>query len=147
MIERNVFYLIKTIVTGKKTFMCSNSPCGAGLAVIGATPKGDIFPCDDLSGQEHFKLGNINVTDLDLILDNKLIKYFALCNLNHIKGCRECEIKNKCGAGCCSRKYYENNDIYCVDPICDFYKKIVPYIENELQAKKINLDFYILGNT
>lgn len=142
VIERNTYYLVKMLVTGIKTFMCSSSPCGAGISIIGIAPNGDVFPCDDLSGQEQFKLGNINTTDLDVILDNKIIKYFTLCNLNNIKKCCECEIKNKCGAGCCSRKYYENDDIYCVDPLCEFYKKIIPYVEKQLQSKKIDYSFY-----
>lgn len=141
--DRNVYFLVNMIATKKKRFMCANSPCGAGLNVIGITPNGDIYPCDDLSGHEYYKLGNIKESDIESILSVKMMDYFALCNLNNIDGCHECTIKDRCGAGCCSRKFYEEGDIYCVDPICGFYKKVVPYIENELLHKRINLDYYL----
>ena len=40
-----IYYLYKMVKTGKKHYMCANSPCGAGLNIFGITPKGDIFPC------------------------------------------------------------------------------------------------------
>lgn len=143
VIDRNVYFLINTIATRKKRFMCANSPCGAGLNVIGVTPNGDIYPCDDLSGQEQFKLGNIVDMDLETILSNRTMDFFALCSLDNIDGCCECHIKDRCGAGCCSRKYYEEGDLYCVDPICGFYQKVVPYIESAIKGKQIKLEYYL----
>lgn len=138
--EKNVYYLLKTIITGQKRYMCSNSPCGAGLNIIGVTPNGDVFPCDDLSSQPQFCLGNIYNKPLDELLNSEIINYFANCNYENIEKCKDCELKKYCGAGCCSRKYYENGSIYSVDPICLFYKLIIPYlkariIEDELLRK------------
>lgn len=131
--EKNVYYLVKMHKTGKKYYMCANSPCGAGLNIFGITPDGSIYPCDDLSSLDEFYLGNINEEKLDKILESNIVSYFANCNYNKIKGCCSCEIKNYCGAGCCSRKYYENDSIYSIDPICGFYKKIYPYIQDKLK--------------
>ena len=131
--EKNTYYLIKMISTGKKCYMCANSPCGAGLNIFGITPKGDIYPCDDLSSQPQFCLGNINEKKLEEILESKIINYFANCNYSNIEECKNCELQIYCGAGCCSRKFYENDSIYSKDPICGFYKLVVPYIKQRLK--------------
>ena len=137
--EKNVYYLIKMYKDKKKYYMCANSPCGAGLNIFGITPSGEIFPCDDLSSVKKFSLGNINEKRLDEILESKIVNFFANCNYSNINECCKCEIKNYCEAGCCSRKFYENDSIYSKDPICGFYKLIYEnykdYLENGLIGK------------
>ncbi|MDD3895448.1 MAG: radical SAM protein [Bacilli bacterium] len=131
VVERNISHLLRNIFTEKKGYMCMNSPCGAGNHLLGYTPNGDIYPCDDLSSVEQFKIGNIFDGDIkDILKDNDVINFFNYCSYENIPKCCDCKIKNKCGAGCASRKFYENGTIYEVDPICEFYKLIVPYIEN-----------------
>ncbi|MGM9877076.1 MAG: radical SAM protein [Bacilli bacterium] len=131
--EKNVYYITKMFNSGSKHYMCANSPCGAGLNIFGITPNGDIFPCDDLSSIEKFKLGNINEMPLDKILESSVVNYFAECNYSKIKECQNCQIKNFCGAGCCSRKYYDTNSIYSKDPICGFYQLIYPYMNKKIK--------------
>lgn len=139
--EKNVYYLIKTIKTKEKKYMCANTPCGAGLNIFGITPNGNIFPCDDLSSQEQFKLGNINENKLEDILSSNVVSYFANCRYEHIKECSNCDLNKYCGAGCCSRKFYENNTIYSQDPICGFYKLVIPFLKAEIEKGKVG-DFY-----
>ena len=140
--EKNVFYLIKSIATNKKLYMCANSPCGAGLNIFGITPDGEIYPCDDLSSQQQFCLGNIKEKHLREILESPVISYFANCNYENIKQCCQCELKKHCGAGCCSRKFYENDSIYSKDPICGFYKLAIPYVQELLNNNKISKEIY-----
>ncbi len=133
IIERNVFHLLKSIYTEKKEYMCMNCPCGAGNHLLGYTPNGDIYPCDDLSSVEQFKIGNIYDDDLfNIIQDSDIIDFFNYCSYENITKCKKCDLVSKCGAGCASRKFYANNTIYSTDPICNFYKKIIPYIDNRL---------------
>lgn len=140
--ERNVFYLIRNVVLNKKEYMCANSPCGAGLNIFGITPNGDIYPCDDLSSQPQFCLGNIQKQSLKEILENPIVYHFASCSYENIKECKDCQLQQYCGAGCCSRKYYENDTIYSLDPICDFYKLIIPYVQSLLNENKISKGLY-----
>lgn len=141
--ERITYHLIKSVAFSKKEFMCMNSPCGAGNHLIGITPNGDVFPCDDLSGIANFKLGNIMNSSLTEILNNNImIKYFNHCSFSNILECNTCNFRTKCGAGCASRKFFENGTIYSVDPICEFYKLIIPYIENEIASGRINTEYY-----
>ena len=142
--ERNTNFLVRTIYSSKKYFMCANSPCGAGLNLLGITPTGDIYPCDDLSSEPLFCLGNIEKSHLKDILNNKKLKYFLNCSYENIEQCKNCTLKNKCGAGCCSRKFFENGNIYTLDPICSFYKKIIPYIEDLIKNNKIPKGLYNL---
>lgn len=142
--EKNVYYLVRSIATSKKLYMCANSPCGAGLNLFGITPEGDIYPCDDLSSQNQFCLGNIKEKHLKDILESPIINYFACCNYDKIRECKNCNLKKYCGAGCCSRKFYENDDIYSKDPICEFYKLVVPYVQNLLKSNYISKAIYNL---
>ncbi len=140
--EKNVYYLVRSLATKKKLYMCANSPCGAGLNIFGITPNGDIFPCDDLSSQNQFKLGNVKEKHLSEILSNPIVTNFAMCTYSRIKGCKTCKLKTYCGAGCCSRKFYENGDIYSIDPICGFYKLAIPYVQELLNSGKIIREIY-----
>ena len=131
--EKNVYYITKMYQTGSKHYMCANSPCGAGLNIFGMTPNGDIYPCDDLSSVDKFFLGNIKEKPLDQILESSVVNYFAKCNYENIEECRDCKIKKYCGAGCCSRKYYDTDSIYSRDPICGFYKLLYPYMQEKIK--------------
>lgn len=140
--EKNTYYLVNSVLTNTKKYMCANSPCGAGLNIFGITPDGEIYPCDDLSSQKQFCLGNINDASLEEILNSKIIEYFAYCNYKKIEECKNCNIKSFCGAGCCSRKYYENDTIYSKDPICSFYKRIIPCLQDMIEKNEITRDIY-----
>ncbi len=138
IIERNVLHLLRNVITKSKGYMCMNSPCGAGNHLLGFTPNGDIYPCDDLSSVEQFKIGNIFDGDLmNTLENNSIVNFFNYCSYDNIPKCCCCDFKDRCGAGCASRKFYEKGTIYEVDPICEFYKMIIPYIENRIKNEPL----------
>ena len=106
------------------------SGCGAGSEYLAVTPEGDIFPCHQFVGNDHFKMGNV----LAGILDFGLTTEFKNAHVYNKEKCRSCWAKFYCSGGCHANAYNFNNDIF------------VPYeIGCELERKRIESSIYIYG--
>lgn len=140
--ERNLNYLIKNMVCKRPLYMCMKSPCGAGNSLLSFMPNGDIFPCDDFLAEDELKIGNINdgsLTELTKKIINKESIIFSKIfsrNINSIEECKKCAEKYVCYGGCTSRSYYFYKNLKSVDPLCKYFKKIIPYIKNRIKEEK-----------
>ncbi|HAS74817.1 MAG TPA: thioether cross-link-forming SCIFF peptide maturase [Clostridiales bacterium UBA8960] len=106
------------------------SGCGAGSEYLAITPEGDIYPCHQFVGDEHFKMGNVMAGILDFGLTNQ----FKNAHVYNKEKCRSCWAKFYCSGGCHANAYNFNNDIF------------VPYdIGCELEKKRIESSIYIYG--
>lgn len=106
------------------------SGCGAGSEYLAVTPEGDIYPCHQFVGDEHFKMGNV----LGGILDFGLTNQFKNAHVYNKEKCRSCWAKFYCSGGCHANAYNFNHDIF------------VPYeIGCELEKKRIESSIYIYG--
>lgn len=106
------------------------SGCGAGSEYLAITPEGDIFPCHQFVGNEHFKMGNVMAGVLDFNLTNE----FKNAHVYNKKKCRDCWAKFYCSGGCHANAYNFNEDIY------------VPYdLGCEMEKKRIESSIYIYG--
>ncbi len=106
------------------------SGCGAGSEYLAITPEGDIYPCHQFVGDDHFKMGNV----LAGILDFGLTKEFKNAHVYNKEKCRSCWAKFYCSGGCHANAYNFNNDIY------------VPYdLGCEMEKKRIENSIYIYG--
>ena len=106
------------------------SGCGAGSEYLAVTPEGDIYPCHQFVGNDHFKMGNVLAGILDFGLTNE----FKNAHVYNKEKCRACWAKFYCSGGCHANAYNFNNDIY------------VPYdIGCELEKKRIESSIYIYG--
>lgn len=106
------------------------SGCGAGSEYLAVTPEGDIYPCHQFVGDEHFKMGNVMAGILDFGLTNQ----FKNAHVYNKEKCRSCWAKFYCSGGCHANAYNFNNDIF------------VPYdIGCELEKKRIESSIYIYG--
>jgi uncharacterized protein len=102
--------------------------CGAGSEYIAVTPQGDIYPCHQFVGNEHFLMGNVMAG----ILDFGLTSEFKNAHVYNKKKCRDCWAKFYCSGGCHANAYNFNNDIY------------VPYdLGCELEKKRIESSIYV----
>lgn len=83
------------------------SGCGAGSEYLAVTPNGDLYPCHQFVGEEHFKIGNVyeGITNYEL-RDN-----FRTQNVYSKEDCRECWARFYCSGGCHANAYYANGDI------------------------------------
>lgn len=129
--ERNLYHMYNCIVRRKRTYMCMNLPCGAGLSQFAIDPCGKVYPCADFCGQVEFCLGSVYDNFLDKLGESQSWRQLRSINRNNITECSLCEYKEICPSGCSARSYYSNNIINGIDPLCDFYKLIIPFISSE----------------
>ncbi|AZR73663.1 hypothetical protein BBF96_09860 [Anoxybacter fermentans] len=116
--------------------------CGAGKNHLCITPKGDIYPCHLLVGEEKFLLGNI----LEGTLDQELRKRFyqPLHVLNR-ESCKNCWARYFCGGGCVGENYLSLKSLVKpYPPRCQLTKHILKkaiqvYCSSLTEEKKLNL--------
>lgn len=106
------------------------SGCGAGSEYLAITPEGDVYPCHQFVGDEHFKMGNVMAG----ILDFGLTSEFKNAHVYNKEKCRTCWARFYCSGGCHANAYNFNESIY------------KPYeIGCELEKKRIENSIYIYG--
>ena len=104
------------------------SGCGAGSEYLAITPEGDIFPCHQFVGNDHFKMGNVMAG----VIDFNLTSEFKNAHVYNKEKCRSCWAKFYCSGGCHANAYNFNNDIY------------IPYdLGCEMEKKRIENSIYI----
>lgn len=110
--------------------------CGAGSEYIAVTPEGDIYPCHQFVGNEHFLMGNVMAGIIDFGLSNE----FKNAHVYNKKKCRECWAKFYCSGGCHANAYNFNNDIYAPYELgCELEKKRIEcsiYVYSKLNEEK-----------
>ncbi len=100
--------------------------CGAGSEYLAITPEGDVYPCHQFVGDEHFKMGNVMAG----ILDFGLTTEFKNAHVYNKEKCRDCWAKFYCSGGCHANAYNFNESIYKpYDLGCELEKK---RIENSI---------------
>ena len=93
--------------------------CEAGAKkALAVTPKGRLFPCASLVGDERFYLGTLGNESFD--------KYNALGFTTALpEGCASCTIRFLCGGGCPSRRIaYRGRGDKKASPECMLYREI-----------------------
>ncbi|MCQ2432986.1 MAG: thioether cross-link-forming SCIFF peptide maturase [Clostridia bacterium] len=96
------------------------SGCGSGTEYMAVTPWGDLYPCHQFVGDEHFKLGNI----WDGVTNTEVQNEFAKCNVYTKPECADCWAKLYCSGGCAANAYHATgsvNGIY--EPGCRLFRK------------------------
>jgi len=119
--------------------MCMSNPCGAGLSQFTVDPNADVYPCADLCGQKHFRLGNIGEDFFPMIPSCEGWREIRSYKLQNLTGCKKCTLIKTCPAGCSVRCYYSNDSVHSTDPLCGFYKLILPYLDDTGLAKKYTI--------
>ena len=80
--------------------------CGSGTEYLAVTPEGDLYPCHQFVGMEHFKLGNVESG----IVRDDIRKDFENCNVYSKPECKKCWAKFYCSGGCIANSYNTNGD-------------------------------------
>lgn len=84
--------------------LCHEARCGAGTAVLGVTPFGDLLPCGRFQwDEEQYFLGSIDKIEeqksVDINFNEKLDRFHALVPESWYD-CHKCEARSICGFGC-----------------------------------------------
>ena len=109
------------------------SGCGAGFEYVAVTPDGDVYPCHQFVGNEHFLLGNIYKEEE---LNQEISNRFKKGHVYNKPKCRNCWARFYCSGGCQANNFNFNGDIN------------VPYeIGCEMQKKRIECAIALKANT
>lgn len=81
--------------------------CGSGHEYVAVTPEGDIYPCHQFVGMEHFRMGHVE----DMGVSKELQDTFKNSNVYTKKKCMECWARFYCSGGCAANAYQFNQDI------------------------------------
>ena len=94
--------------------------CGAGTEYLAVTPEGDLFPCHQFVGTNHFKMGNIWTG----VTNNEAVSQFKNCHVYTKDNCHQCFAKFYCSGGCAANAYQANNSLLKPDKLaCAMQKK------------------------
>ena len=100
------------------------SGCGSGTEYMAVTPWGDLYPCHQFVGDEHFRLGDI----WHGVDNNEVQDAFAACNVYAREECRECWARLYCSGGCAANAYHATGSITGVYQAgCELFRKRMEY--------------------
>lgn len=103
------------------------------------TARGDVYPCEMLECSEEFRLGNIRDMTADDISTSPILqsmKEHFLPRVEQTPGCKSCEWKYICGAGCLARAQSSYGTLYHGDDLCGVAKRIYPKALLDMAARK-----------
>ncbi|MCR6545516.1 thioether cross-link-forming SCIFF peptide maturase [Dehalobacterium formicoaceticum] len=83
------------------------SGCGAGYEYLVVTPEGDFYPCHQFVGREEYKMGSLEVEEVD----QEIGRRFREAHIYHKPACRECWARFYCSGGCHANADAANHNI------------------------------------
>ena len=96
------------------------SGCGSGTEYLAVTPWGDIYPCHQFVGEEHFLLGNLDTG----VTKEQIRDQFKLCNVYAKSKCRDCFARFYCSGGCAANSYHFHGTLTdAYETGCEMQKK------------------------
>ncbi len=72
------------------------SGCGAGHEYFAVTPTGDLYPCHQFVGRDHYRIGNV----FKGVENTRLSQKFRQAHVLNKPACRECWARFYCSGGC-----------------------------------------------
>jgi len=119
--------LLAILAPAGRKLMCDISPCGGGRCFFAVSASGDIFPCSEFIGLSEFKGGNIFSNSIEDILESNVFKSITSRKVEDIDFCRDCAIRNFCGAPCPAEAYTMNGGLKKRGAFCEFYEEQVRF--------------------
>lgn len=96
------------------------SGCGVGTEYMAVTPSGELYPCHQFVGDEHFLLGNV-FTGVD---NKEILEQFSECNIYSHKECKNCFAKLYCSGGCAANAYHATGGVNGIYEFgCELHRK------------------------
>jgi len=143
--ERTIIIMLKKIFNNVDPgFLDLRSPCGAVIGQLLYNYDGNIYTCDEgrMTGEDLFKVGNVNNTYKELTTCNKACAMIA-ASTNDVQYCDKCAYKPYCGI-CPVLNYATSGSIITNIPAsdwCKIKKAQFDYIFEKLKNKEIKKIF------
>ena len=141
--ERYTRNLIRRLTQQRSlSYMCAQSPCGAGRRILTLAGNGDVFPCDDLGTISRFKIAHINdIRDLKTTLkESESVKLCQTHCIDNIPQCKECIYRNMCISHCCSDSFHYTGNFYAPYSACEAIKEFIPTVIDMLYKGRIDVE-------
>jgi uncharacterized protein len=119
--------LLAIIAPAARRLMCDISPCGGGRCFFALASNGDIFPCSEFIGLDHFRAGNLFRDDISEVLQTEQFRIVTGRKVEDIEPCRRCAIRHFCGSPCPAEAYEVNGGMNHTGAFCEFYEEQVRY--------------------
>ncbi|WP_331654443.1 thioether cross-link-forming SCIFF peptide maturase [Aminipila sp.] len=114
------FYHYTIDLTGGPCIVKRVSGCGVGTEYMAVTPEGDLYPCHQFVGDEHFLLGNV----FEGVKNASVCDEFKSCNIYSHDECKDCFARMYCSGGCAANAYHTTGMITGVyDFGCELHRK------------------------
>lgn len=127
--ERVLSNFVQSIYLNQKKFMCMNSPCGASRKILGIDVHGNLYACDNFTGDKDFLMGALDKGHIkDQILNSPVRKKAESRCVEKLKRCKNCTWQGLCGGLCYSEEYYSGIKEEDETEVCSFNKKIIPFL-------------------
>ncbi|MDQ7823153.1 MAG: radical SAM protein [Candidatus Eremiobacteraeota bacterium] len=127
MVFRNLCTYLDLLTSKERADMCYRSPCGAGNSIIAFDTDGGIYPCEEMTGIESFRMGNVyDRGDLSAIITGS--SPYQVLNerrVESLKSCGRCKWMRLCGGGCISKIAASGGDPEHGDYYCGFHKVVL----------------------
>ena len=81
--------------------------CGSGTEYLAVTPWGDLYPCHQFVGDEHYRMGDV----WQGVTNTALRDEFKQCNVYARPECRDCWARLYCSGGCAANTCHATGSI------------------------------------
>ena len=99
--------------------------CAMASEELSIGPNGDLFPCHLLHYSD-YKIGNLNIDDpIELYFSSEKLKNLRNISVDSITHCKECPVRNFCGAACRARIDVNEYGLDGVDKFCVYEKESI----------------------
>jgi len=110
---------IKNTLNSKKSLIYKGSFCSATANGFIFDPRGDIYTCWEIIGDESFKIGKYYP---NFTLDKEKLQLWQNRDVSNIHNCLSCKYALFCGGGCAAQSFKKNKDMY--HSYCDNFKTL-----------------------
>ncbi len=141
---REINQVLANIVHKDRRVMCLKTPCGAINSVTGIDVHGNIYPCDEFSGQNEWRIGNVKDPRpmAKIIMDSPVTKTFFSRHPSRMTRCAPCVWRFFCNGACPTSAYNLYKTIYRGDQLCGFLSRIFEEFIWRLMEKPENVKYY-----
>ncbi len=120
--------ILAVIAPTARRLMCDISPCGGGRCFFAVDANGGLFPCSEFIGLPEFQAGNLFDGGLESCFASDAFTSITTRTVEQIDGCRECAIRNYCGAPCPAEACALHETAAAKGAFCDFYREQFRFI-------------------
>ena len=131
IVVENLMELLLTVIGTTKFGSCAQSNCAVKHLTV--TPTGECYICGRMTGEDYFLLGDFDSRTLEEIAIDPKTSFFLDRVPDNIPGCKDCEFKNPCNAGCMYDAFLNCGTVYAKDMHCEAFKIIYRHILTEVR--------------